>query len=88
MSEGYPKAHPGINHDRMVRASNRSQGKPLCSRCGGTGNELLFMYRQCAQCGGTGVARPPGPQQGPQQDSCPSCGAPSHESRRTCEGHS
>ena len=25
-----------------------------CSRCGGTGNELLSMYRQCSACGGYG----------------------------------
>jgi hypothetical protein len=26
----------------------------FCGRCGGTGNELLTMYRQCEWCKGTG----------------------------------
>lgn len=28
-----------------------------CSRCGGTGNELYFMYRKCPACEGDGVSR-------------------------------
>ena len=28
-----------------------------CARCGGTGNEMLFMYRQCQACGGDGLSR-------------------------------
>jgi DnaJ-class molecular chaperone len=28
-----------------------------CSRCEGTGNEFMFMYRQCKACGGDGISR-------------------------------
>ena len=28
-----------------------------CTHCGGTGNEFLFMYRQCPVCEGTGISR-------------------------------
>lgn len=28
-----------------------------CTRCVGTGNELMFMYRRCQACGGDGFSR-------------------------------
>lgn len=28
-----------------------------CSRCGGTGNELYFMYRECVACEGSGISQ-------------------------------
>ena len=27
---------------------------PGCTRCGGTGNELMAFYRRCEKCDGTG----------------------------------
>ena len=50
--------HPGeLNTvgDEVVRYKNIKNGKKLCDRCDGTGNELLWHYRQCQKCGGTGV---------------------------------
>ena len=33
------------------------QGDKACFRCGGTGNELVNLYRACSDCGGTGQAQ-------------------------------
>ena len=41
--------------DERTRRENVTRGNPLCERCGGTGNELLSMYRRCADCRGTGI---------------------------------
>lgn len=45
-------------------------GSGPCRECGGTGNELLGMYRRCAACGGTGVGEPT-----VGASPCPLCGA-------------
>lgn len=34
---------------------NLKEGEAVCLHCGGTGNEFLFMYRQCPECVGTGI---------------------------------
>ena len=31
--------------------------KQRCKRCVGSGNEFMFMYRQCQACEGSGVSR-------------------------------
>jgi len=41
--------------DELIRAQNIKRGKDLCSRCGGTGNELMSMWRRCEACGGSGI---------------------------------
>lgn len=35
----------------MIREEER------CERCGGTDNELMFMFRRCTECYGTGKRR-------------------------------
>lgn len=40
-----------------VKAS-LAPGEALCDECSGTGNEFLFMYRQCSACMGTGKTKP------------------------------
>ena len=45
----------GIVSDQRKKEDNIKNNKPLCMRCGGTGNELFFMYRKYKKCGGTGV---------------------------------
>lgn len=46
---------PRIRGDVIRTNDNIDKGNKLCKRCGGTGNELLSMYRKCAACEGTGV---------------------------------
>ncbi len=45
----------GIAADQAKREKNIADGQPLCGRCGGTGNELYYMFRRCERCGGSGV---------------------------------
>ena len=40
--------------DELIRADNTKRGRKLCERCGGTGNELMSMWRRCSDCGGSG----------------------------------
>lgn len=40
--------------DEMRRNRNIDDGKRLCNRCDGTGNELFSMFKQCSVCKGTG----------------------------------
>lgn len=49
----------GIGRDEYTKQTNIDKGNPLCRRCGGTGNELYSMYRQCEHCKGTGVKDDP-----------------------------
>lgn len=51
IKKGY---NPGIAGD-MARAYSIPKEKQ-CSRCNGTGNELLSMYRECQACKGDGVS--------------------------------
>jgi len=43
--------------DEWQKIQNEEAGHALCDRCGGTGNELLSMYRKCPDCGGTGIVK-------------------------------
>ena len=45
-----------LRGDEWRRIENEEAGHKLCSRCQGTGNELLAMYRACKDCGGSGIA--------------------------------
>ncbi len=36
------------------RDKNIKEGKKLCWRCDGTGNELYSMYIECSKCKGEG----------------------------------
>ncbi len=42
--------------DFETRNKNIKNGKKLCKRCDGTGNEFFSMYKRCTKCFGTGVA--------------------------------
>ena len=46
-----------LRRDFHFRNRNVEEGRKLCSRCGGTGNELHLMFCRCAACGGNGVSR-------------------------------
>jgi len=41
--------------DVLMRNKNIDEGKELCERCEGTGNEFFSMYHECTHCKGTGV---------------------------------
>lgn len=41
--------------DYEKRNANIRHGFKLCERCGGTGNELMSMYKQCQACNGDGI---------------------------------
>jgi hypothetical protein len=41
--------------DEAIRDENVKRGRDLCTRCGGTGNQLLGMWQRCEECGGSGV---------------------------------
>lgn len=62
---------PAFGHlsDLWVYERNVREGKPLCERCRGGGNELYAMYRACSDCSGSGVDRsklpPPPPEPEP-----------------------
>jgi len=45
--------------DYRVMNKNIKDGKDLCQHCGGTGNELFSMYRQCPTCYGKGFIETP-----------------------------
>lgn len=47
--------HVGLAQDEFNR--RRVPSDKQCSRCGGTGNQLMFMYQKCEACGGDGVSR-------------------------------
>lgn len=40
-----------------LQRAHRIRADIRCKRCEGTGNELMFMYRECPACKGTGVSR-------------------------------
>ena len=46
---------PAIRHDEEW--ADAIDEDLRCTYCGGTGNELYSMYRQCRACGGDGVSR-------------------------------
>lgn len=48
--------NPNVQRDNKRALELENKGHPLCDHCGGTGNELLFMYRECPKCAGTGIA--------------------------------
>jgi DnaJ-class molecular chaperone len=43
--------------DYTKRNNNIDRGVTLCTRCQGTGNELLSMFRKCQACDGSGESR-------------------------------
>ena len=45
---------PHMQGDYVKRNNNVKQGKLLCNRCDGTGNELFSMYKKCSECNGEG----------------------------------
>lgn len=45
---------PAMSGDYMCMEENKKNGHKLCDRCGGTGNEILFMYKKCTACNGNG----------------------------------
>lgn len=49
---------PDMGYELDIRHAARlwGEGKTLCSRCEGTGNELFSMYKACEDCGGSGEA--------------------------------
>lgn len=49
------KANPNVQSDQARADKLKEEGYDLCPKCGGTGNELLFMYRQCSDCEGSGI---------------------------------
>ncbi len=51
--------HMRMDYD--TRNQNVTNGKELCERCEGTGNEFMSMYRKCTDCMGTGIANPKPP---------------------------
>jgi RecJ-like exonuclease len=50
--EDYP---PHMLGDYITKNKNIKNGKDLCNRCDGTGNEFYSMYKKCSACGGTGI---------------------------------
>lgn len=49
-----PDRDPRVQLDKRIAAQIPELER--CQRCEGTGNEFLFMYRECSACGGTGKA--------------------------------
>jgi RecJ-like exonuclease len=47
-----------MRRDYAIRNDNIDKGVKLCGRCGGTGNELMSMYKMCQACKGTGIHNP------------------------------
>jgi len=47
---------PALGMDTLTRNAALLSLKPLCTWCGGTGNEFLSMYSKCPVCGGTGIS--------------------------------
>lgn len=52
----------GIRNDEERRQRSRalaldSKTIAVCGRCGGTGNELYSMYRECEECKGLGTVK-------------------------------
>ena len=43
--------------DIQTHNENIDNGKELCERCDGTGNELYSMYRKCKDCNGSGIKK-------------------------------
>ncbi len=41
--------------DVRIHNKNILEGKDLCERCEGTGNEFFSMYHKCPDCNGTGI---------------------------------
>ena len=46
---------PRVASDYHTRNENLKEGKPLCSKCDGTGNQLMYMYSRCDKCNGSGI---------------------------------
>lgn len=40
-----------------IRKLKLKKDEKLCTKCEGTGNQFLFMYRECDRCKGTGVVK-------------------------------
>lgn len=45
----------GIVSDKLNVIELKEAGKELCSRCGGTGNQLYSAYQKCQLCDGRGT---------------------------------
>lgn len=48
------KCQPHQIGDYLIKERNEEEGRDLCDRCDGTGNELYSMYKKCTDCGGKG----------------------------------
>lgn len=49
------KESPVVQMDNERAKRVIENGSQPCQKCEGTGNEFLFMYRECSACGGTGI---------------------------------
>ena len=52
--EKYP---PHMQGDYVKRNQNIDDGRVLCERCNGTGNEVYSMYQKCVNCRGMGYQK-------------------------------
>jgi len=43
-----------VKWDYELRNANIEDGRELCKKCDGTGNELFMNFRKCGECDGTG----------------------------------
>jgi hypothetical protein len=43
-----------IEREEAKREQLKAEGKPLCERCNGSGNEFFFKYKRCSACEGKG----------------------------------
>ena len=49
------KHDPRVQLDNAKAERLKNEGGLPCTKCEGTGNEFLFMYRECSECLGTGI---------------------------------
>ena len=43
--------------DIKKKNNNIKNGRKLCSKCNGTGNEFFYHYRKCNDCNGKGYKK-------------------------------
>lgn len=48
------QSHLGVIMDNKKADDNLLDGKEICKKCGGTGNEFFMMYKKCSDCDGKG----------------------------------
>ena len=44
-----------MRSDYALRNRLIEEGRRLCRKCDGTGNEIFAHYRRCSRCDGTGI---------------------------------